>query len=294
MKRMYSTVLSVLMIAFALMASGCSWEKVPAGNVGVKVYNLGSDKGDIEIVGVGRQFLGINTDLYLFPTFTQNYTWTKARDVDESISFQTVEGMSVNGDFGISYSIDPDKIESIFKKYRKGVDEITDVFLRNMVRDSLNRRGAVLTVESVYGKGKSDLIDAVQKDVSEQVKEVGINIEKFYLVGELRLPPTVLAALNKKVESTQMAQQRENEIAQSKAEAEKEIASARGKAESMLAVAKAEAESMRVKGEALRSNPELIQLQAIERWNGVMPVIQGSGAVPIIDSKMLLQGASKE
>lgn len=283
----------VFIILACILMTGCSYEKVPAGHVGVKVYTLGSDKGDFEIVGTGRYWLGINTDLFLFPTFTQNYTWKKDPGADESISFQTTEGMSVNGDFGISYSIDPQKVIQIFQKYRKGVDEITGIFLRNMVQDALNRKGSSLPVEAVYGKGKTDLIDAVQREVIAQVESIGIRIEKIYLIGELRLPPTVLQALNKKVESTQMAQQRENEIAQSKAEADKEIAAARGKAESMLTVARAEAESMRIKGETLRSNPELLQLQAIERWNGVMPVVQGSGTVPMIDLKSI-QGKTQD
>ena len=128
----------VVIMAFAAL-SGCS--KVPAGNVGVKVYLLGGEKGvDSEVLRVGRYWIGINEDLFLFPTFTQNYVWTKdateGSPTDESITFQTQEGLGVNADIGISYHIDTDKVSLIFQKYRKGVDEITDIYLRNMVRDA--------------------------------------------------------------------------------------------------------------------------------------------------------------
>ena len=93
-------------------------------------------------MSVGRYCIGFNEDLYLFPTFTQNYVWTQNKAEgspnNESITFQTTEGMSVNADVGISYHIKPSKVTTVFLKYRKGVDEITDIFLRNIVRDALN------------------------------------------------------------------------------------------------------------------------------------------------------------
>jgi regulator of protease activity HflC (stomatin/prohibitin superfamily) len=276
--------------ALALSLSACSYEKVPAGHVGVKVYLLGTDKGvDHESVGVGRYFLTMNEDLYLFPTFTQNHTWAKAGpNGDESLTFQTVEGLPVSGDFGISYSIDPAKVSAVFQKYRKGVDEITSIYLRNMVRDALVKRGSSLPVESVYGKGKTELIEMVQRDVVEQVKDIGIVVEKIYLVGELRLPQVVVNAVNAKIAATQMAQQRENEVAQAKAEADKVIAQARGEAEARLVNSKAEAESLNIKGAALRANPEIVQLSAVEKWDGVLPVVAGSnGTVPFVDLKAL-------
>ncbi|MEP7243638.1 MAG: hypothetical protein ABI885_08115 [Gammaproteobacteria bacterium] len=41
----------------------------------------------------------MNEKLYVFPTYTQNYTWTKElvrhNNTDESITFQTDQGLSV-------------------------------------------------------------------------------------------------------------------------------------------------------------------------------------------------------
>lgn len=275
-----------LIALLALTFTGCA--KVPAGNVGVKVYLLGSSKGvDVEELGVGRYWIGVNEDLYLFPTFTQNYTWQRDGGPDEvedeSISFQTMEGLTVNADIGISYAVNPQKVTDIFQKYRRGIDEITDVFMRNMVRDALVTVASSREIESVYGTGKADLIREVEQMVRNQVADIGINVEKIYWIGELRLPPTVVQAIDAKIRATQMAQQRQNEIAQAQAEAQKEIEAARGVAESRLAVARAEAGAISLKGEALRANPEVIQLNAIEQWDGSLPRITGGGAVPFIN-----------
>ncbi len=275
----------VVALGLAVTAlAACS--KVPSGHVGVKVYLLGSSKGvDTEELGVGRYWIGVNEELFLFPTYTQNYTWTKEPDAtgteDESITFQTMEGMSVNADMGISYHINPEKVTDIFQKYRKGVSEITDIYLRNMVRDALVTEASKLPVESVYGPGKAALIEAVQKRVQDQVQSIGIVIEKIYWIGDVRLPPIVVERIDQKNAATQMAQQRQNEVAQAKAEAQKKIEEARGEAESTLLKAKAQAEANRELAASI--TPELVQYRALDKWDGVLPRMTGSNAVPFVN-----------
>lgn len=278
--------MKIAIILFALFLSACS--KVPAGNVGVKVYLLGGSKGvDVEELGPGRYWIGVNEELYLFPTFTQTNEWTLdsrlGSENDESFTFQTKEGMAVSADIGITYAVDPKKVPELFQRYRRGIDEITDQYLRNIVRDSLVKRSSDLPVESVYGNGKSTLIETVQKDVAAVVGLMGINIERINWLGELRLPQQVTEALNAKIKATQMAQQRRNEVEQAKAEADKVIETARGEAQSRLTLAKAEAEAIGIKGEALRQNPQVLELTTIERWDGKLPyMLGGDGAVPFI------------
>lgn len=284
MKKVYRAYQIALLAILVAFVTGCS--KVPAGNVGIKAYLLGTSKGvDVEELGPGRYWIGINEELYLFPTFTQNYVWTRdsvqGSEDNEELGFQTIEGLAVTADVGISYAIAPDKAALIFQKYRRGVDEITDTYLRNMVRDSLVKNASNMRVESVYGVGKTQLIEQVQKDVMAQVEPLGIRVEKVYWIGELRLPPTVTASINAKIEATQKTQQRQNEVAQAKAEADKVIEEARGNAESKLLVAQAEAKGIELIGQALRDNPQALDQQAIKQWDGVLPQVSG-GAVPFI------------
>ena len=281
--------LLIILSVLALSLVGCS--KVPAGNVGVKVYLLGTNKGvDHEELSVGRYWIGLNEELYLFPTFQQNYVWTATKtegsENDESITFQTKEGMSCNADIGISYHLDPEKISVIFQKYRKGIDEITDVFVRNIVRDAINKVASTMSVQDVYGVGKQKFIADVTTLVKSQLDSNGIMIDKLSLIGEIRIPQTVKAALNQKVQATQRAQQRENELREAEAQAKKAEAEARGKAQANIARAEGEAKAITIEAEAqakantllaksITSN--LVKYKQIEKWDGKLPTVTSDG-----------------
>lgn len=265
----------LILISLSLLAVACT--KVPAGYVGVKVHTMGGAKGiDHEVVGVGYYFLAPSVEIYKFPVFMQNYIWTKSpyegnqhhQQDDESFTFQTKEGLSVNADIGISYEIDPAMVSKLFQTYREGIEEITNTFLRNIVRDALNQVASQMVVEDIYGSKKSDFIKNAQGIVADRIGAVGIRVDHLYLTGEMRLPQSVVDSLNAKIAATQDAMRVENEVAKAKFEAEKKIAEARG-----------EAESNRLKQSSL--SEQYLKYLAIQKWNGAYPQVTG-GSVPMI------------
>lgn len=263
----------LLLLILAALAPACSCGTVPAGYVGVLVHTMGSERGDLEAKGVGRYLLGPTEDLYTFPTFKQTETWQESA----AISFQTKEGLAVAAAIGMTYSVRPDKAVELFKTYRRGIGEISDLFLRNHVRDALNTTAAQLSVEAVYGEGKSKMIEDVTALVREKVEPLGIIVDDVYIIGNIALPESVTAALNAKLTATQRAQQRENELRESEAEAKKVEAAARGKAAAVLVEAEAQAKANRLLSESLTVN--LVQNKAIEKWDGKLPVVGGSGGM---------------
>jgi regulator of protease activity HflC (stomatin/prohibitin superfamily) len=273
----------VYLILFMVLTFGSvACTKVPSGNVGVKVYLLGGNKGvDTEELGVGRYWIGWNEELYIFPTYTQNYVWSadsrEGSPDDESITFQTKEGLSVNADIGIAYHIDPNMVNDIFQKYRKGVEEITDIYLRNIVRDAFVVASSNKPVEFVYGEGKAALRDEVESIVKSKVEPIGIIIEQISFVGDLRLPGSVITALNAKIEATQTAQRVENQVREAEAEARKKIAAAQGEAESIKLVALAQAEANKILSNSITAT--LVEYKRIEKWNGIMPTYM-AGTMP--------------
>jgi len=48
-------------------------------------------------------------------------------------------------------------------------------------------------------------------------------------------------------------------------------------ADTAVITAKGEAEAMKIRGEALKENPNFIQLQIVEKWDGKTPLVVGSG-----------------
>lgn len=272
------SVLRLALIASLIMLTTTSvaCTTVPAGHRGIRVYLLGGDKGVDEVeLGVGRYlYWPITQEIYVFPVFQQNHIWAKyGQQENRSITFQTQEGVSVNGDFGISYSVDSAKVTQLFQQYRRGLDEITDIFLRNMVRDALNAEASKMTIEEVYGAKRQDLLAGVEQRVRQQVEAHGIIIDRLYSVGDFRLPPIVVSAINAKIEATQRAQQRENEVREAKAQAAKKIAQAEGEAESLRISAKAEADSNLIRAQSLTDT--LIRYELVRRWNGILPSVVG-------------------
>lgn len=264
MKKMFI----LAMLAATMLLTACMPSRVPAGHVGVRFNLYGDDKGvQTQEVRPGRYWLTINEELYKFPTFTQNQTWEK----EEAVTFQDKDGASISADVGITYRIDGSKVTGIFQKYRKGLEEITNIFLRNMVRDAIGRQAGMMGVESLYGSGKALLMSEVLKDVQNQVSEQGILVEKVYLIGEMRLPPSLSKAISDKVNATQLTKQREAELATSQAEAAKAVAVAQG-----------EADSINIKGRAIRENPEILRMAYIEKWDGKLPSTQVGSDNPVL------------
>ena len=245
--------------------------RIPPGSVGVVVNMMGNEQGvESKELHVGIHVIAPWKDVYKFPTFEQNHTWENR----EGFVFQTQEGLAVAADIGITFNLKPEYIPVLFQKYRRGMDEITDIFIHNNVRDAINRTGAHFKVEELYGPSKDRFLDEVQKVVSDEMAGLGINISRIYLIGRLHFPDTVVAALNAKIEATQRAQQRENELREAEAEAKKQIAAAQGRAESVLVEARSKAEANILLSKSV--TPQLIQYQAVQKWDGELPHVLGA------------------
>jgi regulator of protease activity HflC (stomatin/prohibitin superfamily) len=266
-------IVGALVIALAVIWgiwALASWQKVPAGNVGIHVYLLGGDKGvDAKVEPVGRVFVGWQQELYLYPTYTQNVKWLEKDG--NAFNFSDIDGTPISADVGISYHVDKAKAATLFQTYRKGIDEITDGVLHQRVADALNDEASQLKVDKIYGNGREQLLANVQLRVQKIVAPTGIIVEKISWIGPPKLPANVQTALNDKIGATQKAQQRENEVQQAIAEANKAREAARGEADATLLRAEAEAKAIKIRGDALRENPALVDLTIAEKWDGKLP-----------------------
>ena len=274
------SVIAVIVAFFALIWLFISMTTIPAGYVGVRV-NLYADKGvQNEVVGTGRYFLGINERMYEFPTFNQ------LKNYETPFTFQTSDAMDVKARIGVEYNIEPEKAADVFATYRKGIEEITEVNLRQYISDALINHGTTMDINELTQGGKTHLLDGVTKEIRDKLSPIGIRIIKLSWIDDLQYPEQVKESINAKLEATQRALLRENEVAQSKAEAQKLIEAAKGEAESVRLRAQAEADAIAIKAKALRDNPNVLQLNAIDKWDGKLPVyMTGGAAVPFVPVK---------
>lgn len=280
MMKFIGSVIAVIVAFFALIWLFISMTTIPAGYVGVRV-NLYADKGvQNEVVGTGRYFLGINERMYEFPTFNQLMNY------ETPFTFQTSDAMDVKARIGVEYNIEPEKAADVFATYRKGIEEITEVNLRQYISDALINHGTAMDINELTQGGKTHLLDSVTKEIRDKLSPIGIRIIKLSWIDDLQYPEQVKESINAKIEATQRALLRENEVAQSKAEAQKLIEAAKGEAESVRLRAQAEADAIAIKAKALRDNPNVLQLNAIDKWDGKLPVyMTGGAAVPFVPVK---------
>ena len=99
-------------------------------------------------------------------------------------------------------------------------------------------------------------------------------VDRIYLIGRFHFPNNVIEALNRKIEATQRAEQRENELREAEAQAKKDIAKSNGIAKCILISAEAQADANRTISESL--SPMLIKWENIKKWDGVLPKVTGA------------------
>lgn len=95
-------------------------------------------------------------------------------------------------------------------------------------------------------------------------------------------------AIEAKVKAEQMALQAKNEkimrVTQAEAAAEERKLAASAEAFSTEIQSKARADAIQREAQALKESPELIQLRAVEKWDGVLPrMTSGDGVVPFLN-----------
>ncbi len=119
---------------------------------------------------------------------------------------------------------------------------------------------------------KRELVSLEMKDMlSKRLKSECITVDYFSIINFEFTEKFQQAVENKQV-AEQKALESKHDLARIEIEKEQAIARAQG-----------EAEAIRIKGEALKDNPMLVELEAVYKWNGVLPwmlVTSGEGDSP--------------
>ncbi len=259
--------------------------------MGIKVDLAGSQRG-VEDLPIRTGWVFYNpagSKVVEYPTYVQTAKWThdlnEGQPINEEISFNTLQGLTVYGDISLSYHLDPAKVPAFYVKFRSDdISQFTHGFLRNVARDSMNRVAANYTVEEIMGEKKPEMEQRSRDELQSEVKDIGVVIEQFGFIGSPRPPESVVAAINAAQQAKYIAQQKQNELLQSQADAAKQVAAAEGQAKAQIAIAQGEAESNRVRAASI--SPQIIEWQKlavtdrwIARWNGSMPQVQAGGNI---------------
>ncbi len=266
MKLVLGTFIGIVLMIFLF----ASCERIDAGHVGVKVNLYGDNKGVSDVTEVtGMVFFNpITHNIYEFPTFIQHKEYTG----ENSFVVNSKDGSEFHVSPIINYSVQREKVPSIFAKYRRSLEQIEEGFLKTAVFDAFRLATNVYTADELISNRQKFEIE-VRRILEGQLLKEGFVVNQF--TSNLVYPETFKNAINAKNNAVQAALKAENDVKTAEAEAKIKVAQAEGDAQSMLTRAKAEAEANRLKQQTL--TPLLIQLEFVNKWNGALPTY---GQVP--------------
>jgi prohibitin 2 len=161
----------------------------------------------------------------------------------------------------VLYRIPENKVVSLFRNY-SGDPFVSLVEPR--VAEAIKELTALRTAEMIVQKReeiKVSSLDSARKKINDLV-----------LLDDLIIENIDLSDVLEKAIEAKMVQQQEAaraRFAQQQAETE---------ANTAVIKAKGEAQSINLRGKALMENPSVLDLQVVERWDGIAPLVIGPGA----------------
>jgi regulator of protease activity HflC (stomatin/prohibitin superfamily) len=203
---------------------------------------------------------------------------TEGAPQDESITVTSSEGLPINVDVSMSFTLDEGRVPHIYKKFRRDLEHIEMTFMRQTIREALQLTFAKYTAQQLYSDKRETARAEVQGLLTEKFASDGFNITQF-TINETRVPEAVTQAINAKVAMIQEAQKAEQEVRKTEALAKQKITAAEGEATARKLRADAEAYANERVAKSL--TPALVEYTKITKWDGKLPEVTG-GNTPLI------------
>lgn len=233
-----------------------SWGTVEAGHRGV-VIRMGAVKGESVPEGFYTKTPWIESVVEMDIRTQKEEVKASAASKDLQV-VQTVVALNI--------SVRPDKAALIYQTI--GLEYLSKIVAPSM-QESVKAEVSKYTAEELISK--RELVGAgITQQITKKLSPLGFNIEGMNIVN-FDFSQAFNEAIESKVTAEQNALAAKNLLAQKEFEAQQMVATARGKAE-----------SMEIEAKAMAENPQILQLRALERWDGILPKVSG-GAVPFID-----------
>ena len=238
------TVLAVVTLVCVIVAAS-SFTIVQPGHRGVAV-TLGKVQEMVRPEG-------INFTLPWVTTITQ-FPIKQITQEGESVCFSS-DLQTINVKFNVLYRIPEGKVVTLFQNY---AGDPYHALVEPRVQEILKQQAALHRAEEIVKKReqiKAAVLAQAQAVMGDIITIRDVVINNIDLTKELE------QAIEQKQVMEQAALQKQYEL-------QKELK----EAEITIVKAKAEAEAVQIKGKALKSSPEVIQLEIAKRWNGVAPL----------------------
>lgn len=249
---------AVMLLGLGL--TGCGFEIVDTGHRGVKT-TFG------EVVSEP-----LPEGIYFYNPMTSDIVELDTRVLrwDDATDTYTKDVQQTHVSFTLNYALEPGATATIYKEV--GVDW-SNKLVPQVVHDTLKQVvGTWDAVDLVSHRDKAKA--ACLSSIREQLAAKNVKVTGFEITG-LAFSKDFTEAVETKVVAIQNAIAEQNRSKQIEE-----------KARQAVMTAKAEAESISLRSKALENNPKLVEWEAVQKWNGVLPVnVYGSAPLPFINIK---------
>jgi len=276
-------ITGVLFLLILFIAFG-SWFQVDQGERGVVLRNG-------KLVRVSEPGLDFKTP------FIDNVMMVSVRD--HTFVFEKLEAYSYDQQpaqlrVSVTYRVPPEHVAELYSEYGT-IDNLQMRVLERKTPDAVkNVFGQYTAVRAIQERQKLglDVNTAVLKTMDgAPVQVVGVQIEEvgFSQAYEHSIEQRMLAQVQ--IETTRQQKETaminaEIQVVKARAEADARRQQFTAEADGIRMRGDAEAASIRAKAEALAANTNLVSLNAVEKWDGVLPATQVPGsALPFIGIK---------
>jgi regulator of protease activity HflC (stomatin/prohibitin superfamily) len=174
----------------------------------------------------------------------------------------------VTTELTVNWHMDPRRVNKIYQQVGDS-EQIVNRIVTPAVSEVLKAATAKKTAEEIITK-RTELKDEIDNNLKKRLAAYGLLVDDVSLVN-FSFSPEFSKAIESKQIAEQEAKQAEFVALKATKDAEAEVNRAKG-----------QAEAQRLQRQTL--TPELLQKQAIEKWNGQFPTVMGgSGALPFIN-----------
>lgn len=255
----------VTLLSLSSVFTSCT--VVDSGEIGIKFHKWSSSKedyGGVEGTCKGWVFYNpITTSVFTYPTYIQRKNY-------EPFNVNAKDASTFQMDPTIAYRIDPEKATSIFVKYRKGIEDLENGYIRTCIYEAYRTCANKYTSDSLMSS-RANFESDVRARLEKSLQAEGFLVEEF--TSQITPPKSLAQMINEKNAAVQSALKAANKVKEAEANAKIAIAEAQGNADAMKIKADAEAYYNRTIAASL--SPLIVQEDWIEKWNGTVPTVVG-------------------
>ena len=252
--------LALVVVVVLVLLTLSPFALVNAGHRGV-VTSFGKVK-DV-VLGEGFHFINPVDSVKEYDVRTQK--------VEVQASAASGDLQSVEATIAINFHVNPDTVKSL---YQETQGSYKTTLIAPAIQEAVKASTAQYTADQLITK---------RAEVKEAMKQalIGRSSMKFFIVDDVSIvnfsfSDSFNIAIENKVRAEQDALASKNKLEQTKYEAEQKIVSAT-----------AEAEAIRIQAQAItqQGGDAYVDLQAVNKWNGVLPSYVMGGSIPFINVK---------